>query len=65
MVYTMQIKSRQDESAMAFGRKVLAPACVTDEDRAILDEALTLFAYEGMCLWISDANSINMHGCLN
>ena len=39
------IRAGWDEAAMAYGREAVAPACAAPEDRHLLDEALTLFAY--------------------
>lgn len=39
------IREGKDEEAMKFGSEVLAPSCKDFRDRALLDEALALFAY--------------------
>lgn len=47
LLLLLQIADKQDEAAMAYGRTVLCPACSNEEERELLEDALSLFAYKG------------------
>ncbi|GAB4824065.1 hypothetical protein N2152v2_011111 [Parachlorella kessleri] len=40
------INAKQDEAATAYGRTVLVPACSNEAEKELLEDALSLFAYE-------------------
>ena len=45
-VGAVQVRLKDDEGAMAFGSLVLVKAAETDEDRELLEDALSLLGYE-------------------
>ena len=42
----MQVRARDDEAAMAYGRAALSATCVTQQDHELLQDVLSLLAYD-------------------
>ena len=42
----VQVRARDDEAAMAYGRAALGATCVTQQDHELLQDVLSLLAYD-------------------